>query len=433
MSVQTESFSISKEYISEQNEKSINVLKEDFEHLGNVLSRENVDIENITKKAQDFAVAIPSWGVGTGGTRFARFAGRGEPRNIIEKLEDCGAIHQLSKITPTVSLHIPWDKPESARNLKKVAKSFGLSFDAMNSNTFQDNEPLSYKFGSLAHTSKETRQQAVEHNMECIEIGLELGSKALTVWIGDGANFPGQQNFREALERYMESARQIYSALPDNWQMFVEHKPFEPAFYASIISDWGTSFWVVNELGPKASSLVDLGHHLPNTNIELIVSRLAQFGKLGGFHFNDSKYGDDDLDSGSLNPYQLFLIFNELVDAESKNLFQKELSYMLDQSHNITDPIESLITSAIEVQRAYLKALLIDRLSLEFAQKDNDPMRAMEILKKAFNIDVSCIQRMARYRNGGAITPVDTYRSIDYRGAKESERPVSKSTSSGIV
>ena len=142
--------------------------------------------------------------------------------------------------------------------------------------------------------------------MECIEIGLELGSKALTVWIGDGANFPGQQNFREALERYMESARQIYAALPDNWQMFVEHKPFEPAFYASIISDWGTSFWVVNELGPKASSLVDLGHHLPNTNIELIVSRLAQFGKLGGFHFNDSKYGDDDLDSGSLNPYQLF-------------------------------------------------------------------------------------------------------------------------------
>ena len=206
----------------------------------------------------------------------------------------------------------------------------------------------------------------------------------------------------------MESARQIYAALPDNWQMFVEHKPFEPAFYASIISDWGTSFWVVNELGPKASSLVDLGHHLPNTNIELIVSRLAQFGKLGGFHFNDSKYGDDDLDSGSLNPYQLFLIFNELVDAESKNLFQKELAYMLDQSHNITDPIESLITSAIEVQRAYLKALLIDRLALEFAQKDNDPMRAMEILKKAFNIDVSCIQRMARYRNGGAIAPVDT-------------------------
>ena len=241
----------------------------------------------------------------------------GEPRDMFDKIEDCAVIQQLTRATPTVSLHIPWDKADANR-LKQAASRFGLSFDAMNSNTFSDakDQKLSYKFGSLSHADAGTRRQAVEHNLECIEIGKTIGSKALTVWIGDGSNFPGQVNFAKAFERYLESMREIYDSLPDDWRLFSEHKMYEPAFYSTVVQDWGTNYLIARELGPKAYCLVDLGHHAPNVNIEMIVARLIQFGKLGGFHFNDSKYGDDDLDAGSIDPYRLFLVFNELVDAE---------------------------------------------------------------------------------------------------------------------
>jgi L-rhamnose isomerase / sugar isomerase len=306
---------------------------------------------------------IPSWGVGTGGTRFARFPGPGEPRDIFDKLDDCAVIHRLTAATPTVSLHIPWDKADPKRT-EGEGESLDLAFDAMNSNTFQDQpgQPLSYKFGSLSHTDPATRAQAIEHNLECIEIGQDLGSKALTVWIGDGANFPGQSHFTRAFERYLDSMRAIYAALPPDWRLFTEHKMYEPAFYATVVQDWGTNYLISKELGPQAFCLVDLGHHAPNTNIEMIVARLIQFGKLGGFHFNDSKYGDDDLDTGAIDPYRLFLVFNELVDAEATPGFRP--AHMLDQSHNVTDPIESLMVSATEVLRAYAQALIVDRQAL---------------------------------------------------------------------
>lgn len=426
---------IDRDQVEQHNaDASVNIAA-DYAALGGILARRGQDIEQLTTLAQTFAVALPSWGVGTGGTRFARFPGLGEPRNVFEKLEDCGVIQQLTKLTPAVSLHFPWDKPTDARELRQVAEGYGLGFDSVNSNTFQDQagQAHTYKHGSLTSQSAEARAQAVEHNIECIEIGQALGSKGLTVWVGDGSNFPGQHNLRGALERYLDSMRGIYAALPADWLMYIEHKLFEPAFYATTIADWGTSFACATELGPKAKCLVDLGHHAPNTNIEMIVARLAQFGKLGGFHFNDSKYGDDDLDSGSINPFQLFLIFNELADATARDAGFKP-SYMLDQSHNVTDPIESLMNSAIEVQRAFVQSALVDRIALAQYQQDNDVLQSAQALKQAFRTDVSPILAMARLRSGAAADPVGCYRASGYRAAKAEQRPAKAgASSSGIV
>ncbi|BDT58571.1 putative sugar isomerase R00627 [Massilia varians] len=422
--------------VQDQNAKLDANLQADYDALGGVLSRRGVDIDKLTALAQTFAVAVPSWGAGTGGTRFARFPGRGEPRNVFEKMEDCAVINQLTRATPAVSLHFPWDKPSDVQELRGSAEELGLGFDAVNSNTFQDQvgQEHTYKYGSLTSMNAAARAQAVAHNIECIELGQALGSKALTVWVGDGANFPGQSNLRGALERYLDSMRSIYAALPDDWNIFIEHKLFEPAFYATTIADWGTSFACATTLGPKAKCLVDLGHHAPNTNIEMIVARLAQFGKLGGFHFNDSKYGDDDLDSGSINPFQLFLVFNELADAALREGAAFKPAYMLDQSHNVTDPIESLMSSAVEVQRAFVQSALVDRAELASLQEQNDVLQAAQCLKRAFRTDVGPILAMARVRSGGAADPVAAYRASGYRDRVASVRPAKAgASSSGIV
>ena len=429
------SFAISADFIGVQNKSGEAALAEDYEALGRQLDRRGISIETMTNRAMEFAVAVPTWGVGTGGTRFARFPGEGEPRNIHDKLEDCGVIHQLSRATPNVSPHIPWDKVKDYNALRQEAASHELGFDAVNSNTFQDqkNQPLSYKFGSLTHADKGTRSQAVEHNLECIEIGRQLGSTALTVWIADGANFAGQASHNAAFDRYIASLKIICDALPKDWSVFLEHKLYEPAFYATVISDWGSSLMAATELGPKAKCLVDLGHHAPNTNIEQIVSRLIRVRKLAGFHFNDAKYGDDDLDSGSVDPFRLFLVFNELVDAEQRNAPGFSPAYMIDQSHNVTDPIESLIASANEIQRAFVQASLIDRMALASAQERSDAMAGHRMVKQAFITDVSPILAEARRRKGGALEPWACYRAAGYRAAKTKERPAVAGSSSGIV
>jgi L-rhamnose isomerase/sugar isomerase len=422
--------------VAEHNAQAQASLEADYAALGGMLARRGQDIEQLTALAQGFEVAVPSWGVGTGGTRFARFPGKGEPRNVFEKMEDCGVIHQLTRATPSVSLHFPWDKTTDPAALREQAAGYGLGFDAVNSNTFQDqaDQAHSYKYGSLTANNAAVRAQAVQHNIECIELGRALGSKGLTVWVGDGANFPGQHNLRGALERYLDSMRGIYAALPADWLMYIEHKLFEPAFYATTIADWGTSFACATELGAKAKCLVDLGHHAPNTNIEMIVARLAQFGKLGGFHFNDSKYGDDDLDSGSINPFQLFLVFNELADAAQRDGAAFKPAYMLDQSHNVTDPIESLMNSAVEVQRAFVQAALVDRAALKQHQDNNDALQSAQTLKQAYRTDVSAILAMARVRGGGAADPVACYRASGYRDQAAERRPAKAGASgSGIV
>jgi len=429
------SYRISEALIGEENRKLAAAQQEDYAALGRRLERGAVDVDAVTAKVAAFAVAVPTWGVGTGGTRFARFPGPGEPRGIFDKLEDCATIQQLTRATPTCSPHFPWDKVGDTRELAERAKALGVGFDAVNSNTFQDQpgQKLSYKFGSLTHSDKAVRDQAVAHNLECVEIGEKLGSKAITVWIADGSNFPGQSNLNRVFDWYLESLAEIYARLPDHWRVFLEHKLYEPAFYSTVISDWGSSLMAAQALGPKAFCLVDLGHHAPNVNIEQIVARLIRAGKLAGFHFNDSKYGDDDLDAGSIDPFRLFRVFNELVDASARGARGFDPAYMLDQSHNVTDPIESLIVSAIEVQRAYAQALLVDRPALEAAQQANDVMLAHRIFKAAFVTDVSPILAEARRCGGGAIDPIAVYRASNYRAHKAKERPAVAGSASGIV
>ena len=426
---------LSDSFIAAQNEPLRPALGEDYEALGRQLARRNVDIDRLTDMAMRFRVAVPSWGVSTGGTRFASFQGPGEPRNVFEKLEDCDIVNRLVRVTPGISLHIPWDRPERPAELLSFARARGLFVDSMNSNTFQDHEgqPLSYKFGSLTHTDAAVRRQAVEHNLECLEIGTALGARSHTIWIGDGGNFPGQLHFRRALERYLSSVEEIYQALPSGWRLFLEHKLYEPAFYSTVINDWGTSYYCATQLGERAACLVDLGHHAPTVNVEIIVARLIQFGRLGGFHFNDSKHGDDDLDAGSIKPFELFLIFNELVDAELSSIPGFDPAYMLDQSHNVTDPVESLMTSAIELVRSYVQAHLVDREALDAYQEANDAVMARQTLKQAFTTDVGPILAVARQRAGGAIDPVGTYRASGYRAAKIKERPAVARRGAGIV
>lgn len=425
---------IAPDLIAQHNQQQAARVHRDYDTLGEQLARRNVDMVRLQAAVAKFAVAVPSWGVGTGGTRFARFPGKGEPRNVFDKIEDCSVIQQLVRCTPTVSPHFPWDKCSDYVELREHARAHGLAFDAVNSNTFSDQpgQALSYKFGSLTHADAAVRAQAVAHNLECIDIGKKLGSKAITVWIGDGANFPGQSHFRRAFERYLDSNRQIYAALPDDWRMFLEHKMFEPAFYATVIQDWGSSLLAAQTLGDKARCLVDLGHHAPNTNIEMIVARLVHAGKLAGFHFNDSKYGDDDLDSGAINPFQLFLVFNELVDAAQSGAAGFDPAYMLDQSHNVTDPIESLMTSAVTVQRCYAQALLVDRVALTAYQDANDVLMAAQSLKTAFHTDVTPLLQKIRIEAGGAADPVAAYRASGYRASVAAVRPAS-GPSSGIV
>ena len=429
------SYRIPDSLVAEENVRALAAHDDEYGALTRKLARRGVDIEAVTQQTAFFGVAVPTWGVGTGGTRFARFPGPGEPRGIFDKLDDCAVINQLARATPTVSPHFPWDKVSDYSELAERAQALGLAFDAVNSNTFQDQpgQPLSYKFGSLTHADRATRALAVQHNLDCIEIGEKLGSKALTVWIADGSNFAGQSNLNQVFDWYLESTAEIYARLPVDWRLFLEHKLYEPAFYSTVISDWGSSLMAAQALGPKARCLVDLGHHAPNVNIEQIVSRLIRAGRLAGFHFNDSKYGDDDLDAGSIDPFRLFLVFNELVDAAHRDARDFDPAYMLDQSHNVTDPIESLIQSATEVLRAYAQALVVDRAALAEAQRQSDALGAHRILKAGFLTDVSPILAETRRRKGGALDPSAVYRKSGYRARKAEERPAVAGSSSGIV
>ncbi|MGZ3765872.1 MAG: sugar isomerase [Mucilaginibacter sp.] len=392
-------------------------------------------VNKIIQKLVDFQIAIPSWALGTGGTRFGRFSGGGEPRNLEEKIADVGLIHALNRSSNSISLHIPWDIPENALEIKALAAHYGLHFDAVNSNTFQDqpDQNFSYKYGSLNHVDKSVRQQAIDHNIEVIKYGVQLDSKALSVWLADGSNFPGQLNMRGAFERTLDSLQQVYGALPDDWKMYIEYKPYEPNFYSTTIGDWGQSYLLSSKLGNKAQTLVDLGHHLGSTNIEQIVSLLLMEGKLAGFHFNDSKYGDDDLTVGSINPYQLFLIFNELVegmDARGMN-HATAIGWMIDASHNVKDPIEDLLQSVEAIKIAYAQALLVDQPALVEAQQQNDVVQAQEILQHAYRTDVRPLLAEARLQAGGALQPLVLFRQQEVRNKLINERGL-KAVSTGL-
>lgn len=413
--------------ISDFNKQQDGSYESQIDYLNNKFSKKGISIDEIIKKLGSFNVAIPSWALGAGGTRFGRFSYGGEPSSLEQKLDDIGLLNSLTKTAGAVSLHIPWDIPSDVKTIKEKAESHGILFDAMNSNTFQDQPDAknSYKFGSLNSVHKSVREQAIAHNKEVIRIGKELGSKALTVWLADGANFPGQLNFQTALQNSEDSLKEIYSDLPDDWKMFIEYKPYEPNFYSTTIQDWGTSFMLANACGKKAMTLVDLGHHLPNTNIEQIVATLMLKGKLGGFHFNDSKYGDDDLTVGSIKPYSLFLIFNELVYGMENNPQNPNLAWMIDASHNTKDPLEDLLQSLEAILIAYAQALLIDRKELKVAQAESDVVKCQEIFQDAYRTDVRPILMAAREKSGAAINPVEAYRNFNIRKKLISERGTS--------
>jgi L-rhamnose isomerase/sugar isomerase len=417
--------------IQELNDANLKTHRQQYEFVAGSISNR----DEIIQKLIDFQVAIPSWALGAGGTRFGRFSIGGEPRNLEEKIEDVGLLHALNQSSGAISLHIPWDIPENANSTKALAAQHGLKFDAVNSNTFQDqaDQAQSYKFGSLQHVDKLVRRQAVEHNIEVIKHGIALGSESLTVWLSDGSSFPGQLNFRKAFQYVLEGLKEIYATLPDNWKMFVEYKAFEPNFYSMSVGDWGQSYLYASKLGPKAYTLVDLGHHLPNANIEQIVSLLLMEGKLGGFHFNDSKYGDDDLTVGSINPYQLFLIFSELVegmDARGMN-HATDLGWMIDASHNIKDPLEDLLQSVEAIKIAYAQALLVDPKELEAARQSNDVVKAQEILQQAYRTDVRPLVAEARLKEGGALKPIEVYRQLKTRENLIKERGL-KTVATGL-
>ncbi|KAA9037589.1 sugar isomerase [Ginsengibacter hankyongi] len=407
---------IKKETLQELNQQHLADHKKQFDFIALQIP----NVENILQKLIAFQIAIPSWALGTGGTRFGRFPGGGEPSSLEEKIEDVGLLHSLNQSSGAISLHIPWDIPEDANAIKALAARYNLKFDAVNSNTFQDQpgQAFSYKYGSLQHVDANVRRQAIAHNIEVIKHGEALGSKALTVWLSDGSCFPGQLNFREAFKRTLESLQEIYKALPADWKIFIEYKAFEPNFYSMTVGDWGQSYLFSSKLGSKAYSLVDLGHHLPNANIEQIVSLLMMEDKLAGFHFNDSKYGDDDLTVGSIKPYQLFLIFKELVEGmDAKGLdHATDLAWMIDASHNVKDPLEDLLQSTEAIMIAYARALLVDATTLQQAQQENDVVKAQEILQSAFLTDVRPIIAEARMLSGGALRPLESFRVLNARG-----------------
>lgn len=414
-----------------QNESLLKKQSSKFDFLKKEIENTDFILDKLTK----FQIAIPSWALGTGGTRFGRFPGGGEPRSLEEKIEDVGLLHKLNRSSGAISLHIPWDIPKDGKAIKALAAQHGLRFDAMNSNTFQDQpgQPLSYKFGSMQHVNPAIRKQAVDHNIDVINHGIALGSKSITVWLSDGSCFPGQLNFRQAFQNTLESLKEVYKALPSDWKMFVEYKAFEPNFYSMTVGDWGQSLLYASKLGEKAFTLVDLGHHLPNANIEQIVALLLMEEKLGGFHFNDSKFGDDDLTVGSIKPYQLFLIFNELIEGMDARKMDhaNELGWMIDASHNVKDPLEDLLQSVEAIQIAYAQALLVDRKKLKDAQSKNDTTQCQEILQQAFRTDTRPLVAEARLRNGGALNPIETFRALRVREQLIKERGA-KTISTGL-
>src|SRR5690554_600080 len=399
------------------NQADENQRAEDLDFLTRRLTSSGHDPDKILDRLSDLQIAIPSWALGSGGTRFGRFPIGGQPRNLEEKIEDVGLLHQLSQMAGNISLHIPWDIPDDTERIKALAAEYHLTFDAMNSNTFQDqpDQKLSYKFGSLSHTDPSVRKQAVEHNKQVIDYGKSLGSKSMTVWLADGSNHPGQTNLSAALKRTGDSLAEIYAHMPADWSLFIEYKPFEPYIYSTVIPDWGTSYLLASETGERAYSLVDLGHHLPNTNIEQIVATLISRGKLGGFHFNDSKYADDDITVGSIKPYQLFLIFMEIIQGTATGSHNPEISYMIDASHNLKDPLIDLLESLEAIGLAYIKASLIDFDALALAQNKNDISQCSAILHDAFHTDVRPLLREYRVRKGGVHDPIRFYAEHNIR------------------
>lgn len=379
--------------------------------LAETLEKQGIKIEAVKEHLKRQHIETPSWGYGNSGTRFGVFEQPGAARNAAERLEDASTVHRYTGVAPTVALHIPWDKTDDWGALKQYAADLGIGIGAINPNVFQDQV---YKLGSVCNPEVEIRRLAINHMLECVDIMKKTGSDLLSLWFADGTNFPGQANFRKRKQWMTEALTEVYDALPDATRMLIEYKFFEPAFYHTDLADWGTAYLMANKLGTKAQVLVDLGHHPQGTNIEFIVAYLIDEGKLGGFHFNCRKYADDDLTVGSINPQELFLIYTELVAAELDPETETDIAYMIDQSHNLKPKVEASIQSVCNLQKAYAKALLVDREALAETQDVADLVEAESILQRAYETDVNPLLEQVRLEMGRDPHPLTAYRKSGY-------------------
>ncbi len=386
-----------------------------YEVLSASLAARGVDVDRVEERLRSQRLETPSWGYGNSGTRFKVFPQPGVPRDPFEKFEDAAEVHRLTGICPSVAIHIPWDKVDDYGELREHAEGLGLSIGAVNPNLFQEED---YKLGSVCNPDPAVRRRATEHLLECIEIGREAGSDVLSLWFADGTNYAGQDSFVERRHRMRECLEEAYEAMPEGMRMLLEYKPFEPAFYHTDLSDWGAALTMCQRLGERAEVLVDLGHHLQGTNIEHIVALLLDEGRLGGFHFNHRKYADDDLVVGSVNPFELFLIYVELVEAEEST----RIDYMIDQAHNIEAKIEAMILSVTNLQEAYAKALLVDRWALNEARHSGDVLGAHRLLLNAYATDVRPLCAKVREGMGAAVDPIASFKQSGYAERVAEER-----------
>jgi L-rhamnose isomerase/sugar isomerase len=394
-------------------------LRDEYQRLADLLYAGDRDIESVKSALKRHRVETPSWGYGDSGTRFQVFHFRGAARDIREKLQDAAQVHQYTGICPSVAIHIPWDRADDYANLAAYARSLRLEIGAVNPNLFQDQE---YKLGSLCHPQSEVRAKAVAHILECIEIAQKADSSIISLWVADGTNYPGQDSLRGRKHRLGETLAEVYGALAAQMRLLIEYKFFEPGFYHTDIADWGMAYALARNLGPQAQVLIDLGHHPLGTNIEHLVAFLIDEGKLGGFHFNSKKYADDDLTSGSVNPYELFLIFSELIDGARDPQTRMDVAYMIDQSHNVKPKIEAAIQSVVNLQTAYAKALLVDRRRLAEAQRGGDIVGAEETLQAAFQTDVRPLLAVVRQEMGVPEDPLSAFRASGYQERIAEER-----------
>jgi L-rhamnose isomerase/sugar isomerase len=400
-----------------------------YEVLAETLDARNIDVEAVKNALKRQHIETPSWGYGDSGTRFKVFPWPGAARNIREKLADAAFIHKLTGIAPSVAVHIPWDKPaegDSWAALAEYAAELGVSIGAVNPNVFQDE---AYKFGSMCHPDAEVRQKATDHILECVEIMKTTGSRDLSLWFADGTNYAGQDSLRQRKRRMEAVLGEVYAALPENGRMLIEYKLFEPAFYHTDLPDWGTAMLMARKLGPKAAVLVDTGHHAQATNIEHIVAILLDEALLGGFHFNNRKYADDDTIVGTINPFELFLIYNELVDAandedETVSTCATNVAYMIDQSHNIEPKLEAMLQSVLNCQAAYAKALIVDRVTLAERRAEKDVLGAYRVLTDAYETDVRPLLAVVREEMDLQPDPIVAYRGSDYPAKAAQERGV---------
>jgi L-rhamnose isomerase/sugar isomerase len=370
--------------------------------------------DHVVSRLRELVIETPSWGYGDSGTRFGTFPQPGRPRDVYERVDDAAEVHRLTGTAPAVALHFPWDAVDDYAGLRAHIEGLGLRVGAVNPNLFQDPD---YKLGSVTHPVAAVRERAVGHMLECVEIAAALGSTAQSLWLADGTNYPGQDDLRARRRRLLEALSQVYAALPGDQELLVEYKFFEPAFYATDLADWGSALLACQKLGERARVLVDLGHHAQGTNVEQIVALLGEEGRLGGFHFNNRKYADDDLIVGSVNPFELFLIFCELVDSPGP---LPRLT--IDQSHNVEAKVEAMVLSVMNLQEAYAKALLVDRDALSAAQEAGDVLAGHEELLDAYRTDVRPLCARARVALGAAEDPIAAHRESGYPQRMAGER-----------